>query len=441
MSVAAIGAHEFHNRRQKLIANMAPGSVALVPAANLQVRNRDVDHVFRQNSDFWYLTGFSEPGALLVLAPGRKEGEALFFCQECEERHTLYYGERLGPERAVRALGVDEAHAIDKVGSILPALLVGKSRLYVTLGEYSEFDRQLLRWVAAIRARASGGTVAPREFIDLGALLHEQRLIKSPAERRLMGRAAAITADAHVRTMRACRSGLNETQLEGELLHAFMRGGARAPAYPPIVGGGGNACVLHYTANNAPLRDGDLVLIDAGCEYEHYAADLTRTFPVAGRFTDAQRELYEIVLHAQQQAIAACVAGASFNRPHEVALRAMIEGLTALGWLAGGPDEILEAESYLEFCPHRSSHWLGLDVHDVGDCRIDGEWRTLREGMVLTVEPGLYVPPALERVDARWRGIGIRIEDDVLIGADGPVVLTAAAPKEVADIEAVMAGA
>ncbi len=445
-STEAIGVDEFRGRRRELIAKMAPGTLALVPAAKARLRNRDVEYVFRQNSDFWYLCGFSEPDALLVLAPGREEGESILFCQEREAQHTLYHGERLGPEGAVETLQVDEAHPLDAMDAVLPGLLAGKARLYVTLGDHPDFDPRLLAWVAALRTRESGGTVAPREFIGLGTLLHEQRLIKSPAERRLLGRAAAITAAAHVRAMRACRGGLNETQLEGELRYAFLQGGARAPAYPPIVGGGANACVLHYTANNAPLRDGDLVLIDAGCEYEHYAADLTRTFPAGGRFSDTQRQLYEIVLDAQKRAIAACVVGASCNRPHEVALRTMIEGLMALGWLDGGLDEILESHAHRVFCPHRSSHWLGLDVHDVGDYRVDGEWRVLREGMVLTVEPGLYVPPGLDVLSSTpavtsCRGIGIRIEDEVLIGADGPVVLTAAAPKEIADIETIMGGA
>ncbi len=438
MSTEAIGRDEYRNRRRRLIAGMEAGAVAVIPAAGIRVRNRDVEHVFRQHSDFWYLLGFSEPDALLVLVPGREAGEAILFCREREERHELYHGERLGPERAVDALGVDEAHPAGDKASVLPGLLEGAEKVYVTLGDHPEFDRQLLGWVASMRTGGAGGGVAPREFVDLGALLHEQRLIKSVAEQRLLGRAAEITAQAHVRAMRACRGGLNETHLEAELRYAFMRGGARAVAYPPIVGGGANACVLHYTANNAPLRAGDLVLIDAGCEYEHYAADLTRTFPVGGRFSDRQRTLYEIVLEAQKRAIAACVPGAPCNRPHEAALAVMIDGLSALGWLEGGLDEILETERYRVFCPHASCHWLGLDVHDVGAYRVHGDWRALREGMMLTVEPGLYVPPALQCVEARWRGIGIRIEDDVLIGPEGPVVLTAAAPKDMADIEAAM---
>ena len=440
MSAEAIVRDEYRHRRRGLMERMAAGAVALIPAANIRTRTRDIDYVFRQDSDFWYLTGFSEPGALLVLVPGRGEGEVILFCEERDERYELYNGERLGPERAPDVLAVDEAFPLSELASIVPGLLEGAGKVYVTLGDYPEFDRSLLAWVSGIRARESGGVVSPGEFIGLKSLLHEQRLIKSDAEQRLLSRAAEISADAQVRAMRACRAGMNETQLEAELVYAFMQGGARAPAYPPIVGGGANACVLHYIANNADLRDGDLVLIDAGCEFEHYAADLTRTFPVGGRFSNVQRELYEIVLEAQNRAVGACVPGADFNRPHEVALHVMIEGLMSLGLLDGSLEEIVESESYRAICPHKSCHWLGLDVHDVGGYRVDGQWRKFREGMVLTVEPGLYIRPGMQNVDARWRGIGIRIEDDVLVGGDGPVVLTAGAPKEVAEIEAAMNG-
>ncbi len=440
MSAEAIVRDEYRHRRRGLMERMAAGAVALIPAANTRTRTRDIDYVFRQDSDFWYLTGFSEPGALLVLVPGRGEGEVILFCEERDERYELYNGERLGPERAPDVLAVDEAFPLSELASIVPGLLEGAGKVYVTLGDYPEFDRSLLAWVSGIRARESGGVVSPGEFIGLKSLLHEQRLIKSDAEQRLLSRAAEISADAQVRAMRACRAGMNETQLEAELVYAFMQGGARAPAYPPIVGGGANACVLHYIANNADLRDGDLVLIDAGCEFEHYAADLTRTFPVGGRFSNVQRELYEIVLEAQNRAVGACVPGADFNRPHEVALHVMIEGLMSLGLLDGSLEEIVESESYRAICPHKSCHWLGLDVHDVGGYRVDGQWRKFREGMVLTVEPGLYIRPGMQNVDARWRGIGIRIEDDVLVGGDGPVVLTAGAPKEVAEIEAAMNG-
>ena len=441
MNAEAIGRDEFRQRRCGLMERMPPGAVALVPAATTRTRSRDVDYVFRQDSDFWYLTGFSEPGALLALVPGRQEGESVLFCQERNERFELYNGERLGPERAVDVLAVDQAFPAGDAATVVPGLLEGAGAVCVTLGDYPEFDRNLLNWVSGIRARESGGVVSPGDFIGLKSLLHEQRLIKSAAERKLIARAAEISADAHVRAMRACRPGMNETQLEAEIVYAFMQGGARTPAYPPIVGGGANACVLHYIANDATLCDGDLVLVDAGCELEHYAADLTRTYPVGGRFSDVQRALYEIVLEAQERAIEACRPGADFDRPHEVALHAMIGGLKSLGLLDGSLEEILESGSYTAFCPHRSSHWLGIDVHDVGAYRVDGRARKFREGMVLTVEPGLYVRPGMESVDAGWRGIGVRIEDDVLIAGDGPVVLTAGAPKQVAEIEAAMNGA
>lgn len=440
MSAEAISRDEYRRRRAKLMERMAPGSVALVPGANPRTRSRDVDYVFRQDSDFWYLTGFAEPGAVLVLVPQRPAGEALLFCRERDERHELYNGERLGPQRAAAALALDAAFPLADMASMVPGLLAGSRTIYVTLGDYPEFDRELFTWVSGSRARESGGVMAPAEFVGLQALLHEQRLVKSAAEQRLMARAAQISADAHLGAMRACRGGLNETQLEAELIYAFMQGGARTPAYPPIVGGGANACVLHYIANNAPLKDGDLVLIDAGCEYDCYAADLTRTFPVSGRFSAVQRALYEIVLEAQKLAIDACLPGANFDRPHEVALRTMIEGLRSLGLLSGSLEEIVETESYRNFCPHKTSHWLGLDVHDVGGYQVGGHWRKLQPGMVLTVEPGLYIPSGAANVAERWRGIGVRIEDDVLIGEPGPSVLTAAAPKEIADIESAMNG-
>lgn len=441
MNPEAIGRDEYRRRRRRLMERMPAGAVALIPAADTKSRSRDVDYLFRQDSDFWYLTGFSEPGALLALMPGRDDGEAILFCRERDERFELYNGERLGPERAADVLSVDRGFPVSEIASVVPGLLEGAARVCVTLGDYPDFDRDFLKWVSGIRARESGGVVSPGEFIGLKSLLHEERLIKSPNEQRLLSRAAEISADAHLRAMRACLPGLSEMQLEAELVHEFMQGGARTPAYPPIVGGGANACVLHYTANDAELRDGDLVLIDAGCELEYYAADLTRTFPVSGRFSGVQRALYEVVLDAQEKAIGACVPGAEFNRPHEVALRAMIEGLVSLGLLDGSVEENLESGSYTAFCPHKSCHWLGLDVHDVGGYRADGQWRKFREGMVLTVEPGLYVRPDMESVDAGWRGMGVRIEDDVLIAADGPVVLTAGAPKQVAEIEAAMNGA
>jgi len=419
---------------------MSPGSIALVPGAGTRLRNRDTEYLFRQDSDLLYLTGFTEPDAVLVLAPGRTHGEVVLFCREREPRAELYDGERLGPERAVEQLRIDDAFPINDMEDILPGMLEGRERIYVTLGEYPEFDNRLLHWVNSIRAREAGGARSPGQFVALKHLLHEQRLFKSAAELRLMREAARITVSAHRRAMAACRPGMTELALEAELQHEFLTQGARAAAYPSIVGSGANACVLHYVANSGVLRDGELVLIDAGCEYEHYAADVTRTFPVNGRFTAAQQALYEVVLEANRQAIASCRPGVHFMTPHEAALRVMVEGLLALGLLAGELEEVLETEAYRPFCPHNTSHWLGSDVHDVGDYRIGGAWRQLEPGMVLTIEPGIYIPRSevSAHLPPRWRGIGIRVEDDVLISRGGHEVLTAEAPKSVADVTRTM---
>jgi len=429
---------EYARRRLALMSMMEPGAIAVIPGAPRRYRNRDTEYPFRQDSDFYYLTGFSEPDALLLLVPGRRHGETLLFCQERDPRAELYGGEQLGPERAVTELGVDDAFPSADLDDILPGLLEGRERLYVTLGDYPDFDEKLMRMVAAIRARESGGAVPPGEFVALKHLLHELRLKKSAAELKLMREAARITCAAHVRAMEVCRPGMNETQLEAELLYEFMQQGARHPAYPSIVAGGSNACVLHYVDNDSRLKSRDLVLIDAGCEYRHYAADVTRTFPVGASFSRSQQALYELVLAANGEAIAACTPGAHFMAPHDAAIRVMVQGLKDLKLLEGDVDTLIEAQHYRRFCPHNTSHWLGSDVHDVGDYRVDGAWRALEPGMVLTIEPGIYVPPAAgEGPDAlppRWCGLGIRIEDDVLITAQGQEVLTTDAPKTVADV-------
>ena len=437
----AIQPSEFRRRRAALMNMMSAGAIAVIPAAGVRVRNRDTDYVFRQDSDFYYLTGYTEPDAVLVLAPGRDHGEVILFCRERHARSELYDGERLGPDRAAQVLGLDDAFPVNDIEDILPGMLEGRERIYITLGEYHEFDNKLMHWVSDIRARESGGAIPPGEFVALKHLLHEQRLLKSAAEIRVMREAARITCQAHERAMVHCRPGMTETQLEAEIIHEFMINGARTPAYPSIVGGGANACVLHYIENKDVLRKGDLVLIDAGCEYEHYASDVTRTFPVAGKFTRNQRALYELVLEANEQAIAACRPGVVFTEPHEIALRIMVQGLLDLQLLTGDFDEIIATESYRSLCPHNTSHWLGMDVHDVGDYRVEGASRELEPGMLLTIEPGIYIPrhPSTEHLPASWRGMGIRIEDDVLITRTGAEVLTAAAVKSVAGIEALMA--
>jgi Xaa-Pro aminopeptidase len=431
---------EHRRRRERLMRMMEPGSIAVLPAADETMRNRDTAHLFRQDSDFYYLTGFEEPSALLVLAPGRQHGEVILFCQERDPVFERWNGERVGPDRAQQVLAVDDAFPMGDVEDILPGLLEGRERIYVTLGEHPAFDADLLGWVKGIRAREASGARPPGEFVALRHLLHDLRLLKSAAELKLMRKAAGITVGAHLRAMQTAKPGLTEAHLEAEIIHEFMRNGARFPAYPCIVGAGGNACIMHYVRNDAILKDGDLVLIDAGCEYQYYASDVTRTFPINGRFSGVQRAIYEIVLAAQTAAIAAAHAGVHFNVPHETAISVMVDGLLEEGLLRGSKAEVLEAETYQKFCLHKTSHWLGLDVHDVGDYRVDDTWRALEPGMVITVEPGIYIARDDTDVPRRFRGIGVRIEDDVLITKTGNEVFSAAAPKEIDAIEAAMNG-
>jgi Xaa-Pro aminopeptidase len=418
---------------------MAPGSVAVLPAASEQIRNRDSEYPFRQDSDFYYLTGFTEPDALLVLAPGRRGERCVAFCRPRDPAAEVWTGYRVGPEGLQERYGCDRAWPIEELDQRMPSLLAGASRIYYSLGRHGGLDGQMLEWLRAVRSGARTGAGAPSEIVDLDPLLHAQRNVKSAAELRLMRRAGQLTAEAHCRAMRACRPGLFEYELEAELLHAFMRGGARSPAYSSIVGAGANACIMHYVENRSRLEDGDLVLIDAGAELEHYAADVTRTFPANGRFSEPQRLLYEVVLRAQRAAIAKVAPGRDWNAPHAAAVEEITRGLIDLGLLKGRFRTLVEKEAYRPFFLHSTGHWLGLDVHDVGEYRSGGRWRRLEAGMVLTVEPGIYVAPDNRQVAAKWRGIGIRIEDDVAVTDTGNEVLTDAAPKTVDAIEALMA--
>lgn len=430
---------EYARRRKALMELMEPNSIAILPSAPERVRSRDTDYPYRQDSDLAYLSGFPEPGAVLALLPGREHGESVLFCREKDKDREIWDGYRAGPEGACRDYGADDAFPIDDIDEILPGLIEGRERVYYAMGKDHDFDRQVMDWVSSIRARVRSGAKPPGEFLDLNHYLHDMRLIKSAAELRLMRRAGEISAEAHKRAMRYCRPGVMEYQLEAELLHEFAMAGARHPAYSTIVGGGKNACVLHYIENNDALKKDDLVLIDAGCEYEGYAADITRTFPVSGRFSTEQRRLYELVLAAQQAAIAEIYPGNHWNAPHEVSVRILTEGLVDLGLLKGDLDQLIEEGAYKAFYMHRVGHWLGMDVHDVGDYKIDGEWRLLEPGMVMTVEPGLYIAPDNEQVAKKWRGIGIRIEDDVAVTKEGCEILSAGVPKAPEDIEALMA--
>jgi Xaa-Pro aminopeptidase len=431
---------EFGRRRRQLMRQMGEGGIAILPAAPERQRNRDVNHLYRQHSDFLYLTGFPEPDAVAVLIPGRPQGEYLLFCRERDPEMETWHGRRAGLEGACDRYGADDAYPITDLDDILPGLLENTERVYATMGSDPEFDRHLLDWVNRVRDKARAGVTAPVEFVDLDHLLHEMRLIKSPAELAAMRRAATLSAAAHVRAMRACRPGLNELDLEAEIQHEFARGGARHAAYPSIVGGGANGCILHYTDNDARLRKGDLVLIDAGAEVDGYAADITRTFPVGTRYSRAQRAIYELVLEAQAAAIDEVRPGNHWNAPHDAAVRVLAEGLIALGLLRGRLSYVLRKGTYRRFYMHRTGHWLGLDVHDVGDYKVGGTWRVLEPGMTLTVEPGLYLPAGEKGVTPRWADIGVRIEDDVLVTADGHEVLTTEAPKTVEEVESLRNG-
>lgn len=435
----SISKAEYARRRKQLMSMMEPNSIAILTAAQEKVRSRDTDYPFRQDSDFLYLTGFQEPEAVLTLIPGREHGEVVWFCRERDPEREIWDGLRAGPEGACANYGADDAFPISDIDEILPGLLEGRERVYYALGKDAEFDRHVMAWVNAIRAKARTGATPPGEFLDLDHFLHDMRLYKSAEEIRIMEKAAQISASAHMRAMRSCQPGMLEYQLEAEIVHHCAMHGGRRPAYNAIVGGGKNACILHYVENADKLKKGDLVLIDAGCEYDNYASDITRTFPVDGKFSKEQAAVYDIVLAAQLAAIELVRVGNHWNEPHDVSIRVITEGLVALGVLRGDVEDLIQKEAYKDFYMHRIGHWIGMDVHDVGDYKVGGEWRVLEPGMVMTVEPGIYIAPDNVNVAAKWRGIGIRIEDDVLVTKEGPRVLSADVPKSVADIEQLMA--
>ena len=428
----------FARRRKQLMRIAGDDAILVLAAAPERIRSRDTHYPYRQDSDFWYLTGFEEPAAVLVLVPGRAHGEALLFCRERDPEREGWDGPRLGPERACEALDFDDAYPIDDLDDILPGLLEGRSRVYYHFGRDTDFDLKLIGWLNRVREQVRHGAQPPHEFLELGQLLDELRLFKSADELKLMQRAADIAMVAHVAAMRAVRPGMHEYELQAELEREFRRADA-VPAYGSIVGAGANACVLHYVANNAPIRDGDLVLIDAGAEHRGYASDITRTFPANGRFSKEQRALHDVVGAAQTAALAQARPGVAYEAMHAAAVEALTEGLLRLGLLKGALRKNIADGGYKRFYRHKTGHWLGLDVHDVGDYRLDGESRLLEPGMVLTVEPGLYVMPDDAGVAAKWRGIGIRTEDDVAITRDGHRVLTGKLARSADEIEALMA--
>jgi Xaa-Pro aminopeptidase len=428
-------ANVYRQRRNRLINQMQRG-IAVIPTAPELIRNGDAHYPYRFGSHLYYLSGFTEPEAVLVLVAG-VQPQSILFCRDKNPDREIWDGFRYGPEAAREQFGFDAAHSIEQFDEQLEELMGNQPTLFYPLGADSAWDECMVRLRGRVQEKVRSGISAPNEITDVRVLLDEMRLVKDEHELATMRRAAKISASAQVRAMRATRPGMMEYEVEAELLHEFRRHGAQAPAYTPIVAGGANACVLHYIANNAQLRNGDLLLIDAACELDGYAADITRTFPVNGRFSPAQKDVYEMVLAAQAAAIAAARPGNHWNDPHDAALRVVTQGLIDLKLCSGSVDSVLESEAYKRFYMHRTGHWLGMDVHDVGSYKVDDQWRTLQPGMTLTVEPGCYIRPADDVPREMW-DIGVRIEDDVAITANGCEVLTAAVPKTVAEIEEIM---
>jgi len=429
------GISHFAARRTRLAQAMG-GGVAVIPTAPERLRNRDTHFPYRFDSHFYYLTGFAEPEAVLVLVGGSAP-RSLLFCREKNEEREIWDGFRHGPQAAQERFGFDEAHPVAALDAKLAALLEDQPALFYPVGADPEWDARAMRWLNAVRAKSRAGIAAPERVQDVRALLDDMRLVKDAQELALMRRAGRIAAAAHRRAMQATRPGRSEYEIEAELLYEFRRNGAQFPAYTPIVAGGANACVLHYVSNDAPLRAGELLLIDAGCELDGYASDITRTFPVNGRFTGAQRAVYDLVLAAQAAAMEKVRPGSAWNEPHDAAVRVLAQGMLDLKLLGGTLEEALEKETYKRFYMHRTGHWLGLDVHDAGEYKRSGAWRALQPGMTLTVEPGLYIRAA-DDVPEALRNIGIRIEDDVAVTEGGCEVISAEAPKSAADIEALM---
>lgn len=426
---------DYQARRRVLASRLPSGSIAVIPAAHEALRNGDAHYRFRQDSDFYYLTGFNEPDALLLIT----STATMLFNRPRNPGEEQWNGKRLGQDDACSVLGIDAAFSIADLEARLPELLADKQSIYYTMGRYPQWETLIQRAWQVVKGLARRGIKAPEAFCDLAPILSEMRLFKSNAEIALMQYAGNITVTAHQRAMQTCRAATHEYQLEAEIIHEFTRQGCRSVAYDSIIAGGANTCILHYTENNQPLRSGDLVLIDAGAEFENYAADVTRTFPVNGCFSAEQRAIYELVLHAQQAGIACIRPGCAWDTVQRTIVRILTEGLVELGLLRGLVDDLIANEAYKPFYMHNSGHWLGLDVHDCGSYKINGLWRTLEPGMVLTVEPGLYIRAGLD-VDERWWNIGVRIEDDIHVTHDGHTNLTAALAVNVDDLEALVRG-
>ena len=428
---------EYKKRQKKLLKAIGSNSAAILPTATEKTRNRDADYPFRPDSDFRYITGFDEPESVAVFVPSRKQGQYVLFCRESDPLMEIWNGRRHGVDGAKEKFEVDEVYPIGKLDEVLPTLLENIERVYYSIGYDESFDKRLMHWVNQVRKKARTGILAPQEFHSLDHIIHEMRLIKSPAEVKIMRQAAKVSAKAHIKAMQACKPGMREYEVEAEINHTFTAHGCPA-AYASIVGGGENGCILHYTENNAVLNDGELLLIDAGAEMDCYASDITRTFPVNGKFSPEQKILYEIVLAAQIAAIKKVKPGNHWNQPHEAAVKVLTKGLLDIGLLKGDLNKLIKDQAYSRFYMHRTGHWLGMDVHDVGDYKIKGKWRKLEPGMVLTVEPGLYIAANSKGVAKKWWNTGIRIEDDILVTKNGYDILSKDTPKTVEEIESIM---
>ena len=423
----------FQKRRQQLMDMVEPNSLIIIPSASPSIRSRDIEYRYRQNSDFYYLNGFPEPNAVMVLIPERSEGEFVLFCQERNQTKEQWDGERVGPDGAMKNYGVDDAYPIDEIDDILPTLLKNKEYIYYPMQRNDQFELKIKAWININMLQKK--PITP-EIISLDHLLHDMRLFKTKAEISAMKRAAKIAVKAHENAMKAAQPNMYEYELEAEYIYEFKKSNA-SHSYNPIVGSGINACILHYVENNKLLKDGDLVLIDAGCELNYYASDITRTFPVNGRFSEAQLDIYNIVLEAQLSAIDEVKKGNHFNDPHRVAVRIITQGLIDVGLLSGNINQLIDIEAYRRFFMHRTGHWIGMDVHDVGDYKVDDEWRTLENGMVTTIEPGIYIGSESD-IPIKYRNIGIRIEDMVVVNNESPIVLSQSLVKNPTEIEVMM---
>ena len=428
----------FAQRRSRILEAIEKDSIILISSSCPKVRNSDANYPFRQNSDFFYLTGFDEPESLMVLKSTSSTREFILFCRDRDPLREQWDGLRAGQEGAIKDYGADISFSINTINEAMPDILSGVKNIYYPMSESNDIEQKVNKWLEISRSAIRSGIEVPDTIISLDSILHEMRLIKNFEELDIMKEAATITAEAHCDAMRAVKPGMFEYQLEAEYLHTFMKRGSRSPAYNSIVGGGNNACILHYNENKDQLKDGDLVLVDAGCEYQNYASDVTRTFPVGGKFTEEQAAIYEIVLNAHSKALDEIKPGKPWICAHEASIKAITEGLLELGILKGKLDKLIEEEAYSKFYMHRIGHWLGMDVHDVGNYKVDGNWRALEEGMVLTVEPGIYILDSMKEVDPKWLGIGIRIEDDVVVTKNGNEILTSGVPREIKHIEALM---